>query len=644
MKPGIVLTSLTRIVASSPTKKSTRAPPSQPSASKAREREVADPLADGCGQVRGYVELGGVAEVLRGEVVELLPAHDPDLRADAGLEGAFGVLEDPALDLAAEDALLDEHLGVVLPRRGDGGVEVGPVGHLADADARAGAGRLDEHRQPQRAPGLPEGTVGGVLGGAALRRHDDVRADRQAGADEQDLHDRLVHRRSGGEHSRADVRDPGQLEQPLQGAVLAVRTVQEREDDVDLAELAGRLAGLADDQGRELGSPASTTETPAPSTSGSSAPRISSVAGSSGASTHRPSRVMPTGTTSQASRSIARSTLPALTQEMACSELRPPNTTATRGLRRSAITPTDPILSPVDLSPATLVVTTGRPSPEPGGPVNAPLVLSSTYHAGTDVGYGRDGNPVWSAFEEALGALEGGQALAFASGVAAISAILDALPQGSVVVAPAVAYSGTVNQLRELAANGRLELRSYDASDSDDVIALLPGADLLWLESATNPTMDVADIPLLSAAAHTVGATVVVDATFATPLVQRPLELGADVVVHSATKYLAGHSDVLLGVVVTQDEAWLRRLARLRHDRGGIAGPFETWLALRGLRTLALRMERAQANALELAQRLSAHPAVAEGPLSRPARSPGARRGQPGLARLRGDHQHRRGR
>jgi cystathionine gamma-synthase len=280
-------------------------------------------------------------------------------------------------------------------------------------------------------------------------------------------------------------------------------------------------------------------------------------------------------------------------------------------LRRSAITPTDPILRRVDLSPATLAVTAGRPLPEPGGPVNAPVVLSSTYHAGTEIGYGRDGNPVWSAFEEALGALEGGQALAFASGIAAVSAILDALPVGSVVVAPSVAYSGTVNLLRDLAESGRLELRSYDASDTDDAVRLLPGADLLWVESATNPTLDVADVPLLSAAAHTVGASVVVDATFATPVVQRPLELGADVVVHSATKYLSGHSDVLLGAVVTRDDAWLRRLARLRHDRGAVAGPFETWLALRGLRTLPLRMDRSQANALELARRLATHPGVA---------------------------------
>lgn len=264
----------------------------------------------------------------------------------------------------------------------------------------------------------------------------------------------------------------------------------------------------------------------------------------------------------------------------------------------------------MDLSPATLAVNAGRPAASPGAPLNVPVVLSSTFHAGGEIGYGRDGNPTWSAFEDALGALEGAQALAFASGIGAVAAILDAVPEGGVVVAPAVAYSGTVALLRQYEGSGRLEVRRYDTADPAEVLRLLPGSDLVWLESATNPMLDVADVPAVSAAAHTVGAAVAVDATFTTPLVQRPLDLGADVVVHSATKYLAGHSDVLLGATVTRDEGWYGRLASLRHDRGAIPGPFEAWLALRGLRTLAVRLDRSQANALDLAQRLVGHPAV----------------------------------
>jgi cystathionine gamma-synthase len=269
-----------------------------------------------------------------------------------------------------------------------------------------------------------------------------------------------------------------------------------------------------------------------------------------------------------------------------------------------------PILRLVDPSPATLVVSAGRPIPEPGAPLNVPLVLSSTFHAGGEIGYGRDGNPTWTAFEDALGSLDGGRGLAFASGIGAVAAVLDAVPEGGVVVAPSLAYSGTVALLQQYEGSGRLEVRRYDASDPAAALLLLPGSDLVWVESATNPMLDVADIPAIAAAAHTVGASVVVDATFVTPLVQRPLDLGGDVVVHSATKFLSGHSDVLLGAVVTRDEGWYARLARLRHDRGAIPGPFEVWLALRGLRTLAVRLDRSQANALELAQRLVAHPAV----------------------------------
>jgi cystathionine gamma-synthase len=144
------------------------------------------------------------------------------------------------------------------------------------------------------------------------------------------------------------------------------------------------------------------------------------------------------------------------------------------------------------------------------------------------------------------------------------------------------------------------------------VVAACDDAALVFLESPTNPALEVADIAAIVEAAHAAGARVVVDNTFATPLLQRPLELGADLVLHSATKYLAGHSDVQMGALVTADEQLLDVLKGRRDLVGAVPGPFEAWLALRGLRTLALRVERASANAAELADRLRTHPAVAE--------------------------------
>jgi cystathionine gamma-synthase len=266
------------------------------------------------------------------------------------------------------------------------------------------------------------------------------------------------------------------------------------------------------------------------------------------------------------------------------------------------------------LSPATRVVTLGREDPTAGGQVGAPLVLSSTYHAGGDVVYARSGNPTWSAFEQALGDLEGGNALVLASGMAAVTAALSLLPHGGTVIAPDAAYNGVVSTLDAREAEGSAVVRRVDVTDTAAVLAALEGADLLWLESPTNPMLEVADLPTLLAAAGERGVVSVVDNTVATPLLQRPLEHGADVVVHSVTKYLAGHSDVLLGAVVTPStdagRALHERLATHRTLHGGIAGPMEVWLALRGLRTLHLRVERAQASAAELAARLTTHPAV----------------------------------
>ena len=269
---------------------------------------------------------------------------------------------------------------------------------------------------------------------------------------------------------------------------------------------------------------------------------------------------------------------------------------------------------PDDLAPASLLVSAGRPPRVPGAGVNAPLELTSTYVADGEVNYARAGNRTWTAFEEALGALEGGTALVFASGMAAVAAALSLAPERGVVVAPTHAYNGTGSILGDLADAGRLEVRRVDISDTAAVVAALDGADLLWVESPTNPMLEVADVPALVAAAHERGAVVVCDNTFATPLVQQPLADGADVVMHSVTKFLSGHSDVVLGATVTAPTERGRELQeRLAHHRlihGAIAGPVETWLALRGMRTMHLRVERATANAALLAERLGGHPTV----------------------------------
>ena len=273
--------------------------------------------------------------------------------------------------------------------------------------------------------------------------------------------------------------------------------------------------------------------------------------------------------------------------------------------------PSDPNADTLGLDPATMAVHAGRPPARPGGPLTAPLVLSSTFHAGGELVYGRDGNPTWTALEAAIGALEGGQALAFASGLAAVSAVLDEVPVGGRVVAPAGAYHGTRAILAERAAAGRLaSSRLVNVADTAATLAACQGADLLWIESPTNPLLDVADVPALADGARRLGLPVVVDNTFATPLGMRPLELGADVVVHALTKFLSGHSDLVLGATVTADAERQARLLQRRSHGGAVPGPFEAWLALRGLRTLSVRLERAQANATELAYRLQAHPAV----------------------------------
>lgn len=259
----------------------------------------------------------------------------------------------------------------------------------------------------------------------------------------------------------------------------------------------------------------------------------------------------------------------------------------------------------------TQLVHAGRPAAEPGNPVNHPVELSSTYHAGGEVEYARDGTLGMRALEEAVGPVEGGEAVAYASGMAAANAILDLLPAGAVVVAAEFTYTGVALRLRELDVRGAIRLRKVDIADTDAVIAALDGADAVWIESPTNPMMEIADIPAIAAAARAQGALVVCDNTFATPLGQQPLAMGADVVLHSGTKAIGGHSDCLLGLVVTADSERAAALRLRRTLLGAAPGALECYLVLRGLRTLALRRARSQESAEIIAARLADHPAVA---------------------------------
>jgi len=264
------------------------------------------------------------------------------------------------------------------------------------------------------------------------------------------------------------------------------------------------------------------------------------------------------------------------------------------------------------LHPETMAIIAGRPPHEPDQPMSVPVHLTSTYVAGGHVEYGRYGNPSWTAFEETLGALEGGHCVSFASGMAAIAAVFDLVEPGGTIVAPRHSYTGTVAALAEREEHGRAKAVFVDITDTAAVAEACADAAMVWFETPTNPALEVADIAAIVRAAHAHGAIVAVDNTFATPLLQRPLELGADVVVHSATKYISGHSDVLMGAAITASDELAAALVQRRSLYGAIPAPFEAFLALRGLRTLPVRLERAQATAKELVRRLDGHPALEE--------------------------------
>ncbi len=263
------------------------------------------------------------------------------------------------------------------------------------------------------------------------------------------------------------------------------------------------------------------------------------------------------------------------------------------------------------LHPETLAVIAGRPERAPGNPLNEAITPASTFHAGVPLGYGRDGNPGWEAFERALGELEHGHCVTFASGLAAVSAVLDEQPVGTRVIGQRSPYFGVAEALRERARRGPLAYEPLDAVTVETLEPVIEGAGLVWIESPTNPMLDVVDLPAVIELAKSAGASVIVDNTFATPMGQNPLTLGADLVMHSGTKMIGGHSDLMLGAIVAADPAFQQRLYKRRHDTGATPGVLEVFLALRGLRTLPIRYERAQSTARDLVERLRAHPGVA---------------------------------
>ncbi len=252
----------------------------------------------------------------------------------------------------------------------------------------------------------------------------------------------------------------------------------------------------------------------------------------------------------------------------------------------------------------------GRPQRVADAPLNTPMTLASTYVAGGDLGYGRFGNPGWSALEEAIGALEHGWALAFATGMAAANAILETLPRNGKLVIPSNCYLGVAALAQDRARRDGLQVVPVPATDTAAILSAAEGADVVWLESPTNPMMDVADLPTIGAALSGTATRLVVDNTFATPVLQQPLSLGADVVLHSATKFMSGHSDALLGALVTRDDAEFTQFDDIRKTQGATPGTLEAFLVLRGIRTLPLRVRAAETSARTLSHRLSTNDGV----------------------------------
>ena len=267
---------------------------------------------------------------------------------------------------------------------------------------------------------------------------------------------------------------------------------------------------------------------------------------------------------------------------------------------------------------ATLCIHAGDTVDAATGAVMPPVYTSTTFRQpafnqpGKHV-YARASNPTRDALERCVARLESGiRGLAFASGMAAIANVLELLDAGAHVIAPADIYGGSLRLFRHVRTRtSKLEFSFVDFSDIAHVEhEIRPNTRLIWIETPTNPLLNIIDIAATAALARAHNILVAVDNTFATPCVQRPLELGCDIVMHSTTKYLGGHSDVLGGLNIVADEALGQQMASLRSATGSVAGPFDAYLVLRGVKTLALRMERHQANAMQIAQWLAGHPQV----------------------------------
>lgn len=263
-----------------------------------------------------------------------------------------------------------------------------------------------------------------------------------------------------------------------------------------------------------------------------------------------------------------------------------------------------------EISLESWLVSAGRDS-LPGAPLNVPLVPASNFILGGGRDYSRDdGTPTWEALEEIVGGLESGKAVAFASGMAAIAAVFDQLAAGAVVVLPDDCYQGVAGLAAAGAEKQRWSVQRVPVDDTAGWIRACGLADLIWLESPSNPLLTVADLEAVCAAPRKPGALVAVDNTFATPLNQQPLVFGATVSLQSATKFIGGHSDLLAGVATTRDGALWHALRKSRELTGATPGALEAFLAARGARTLALRLQRAQHTALMLAERLETHPSI----------------------------------
>jgi cystathionine gamma-synthase len=268
----------------------------------------------------------------------------------------------------------------------------------------------------------------------------------------------------------------------------------------------------------------------------------------------------------------------------------------------------------------TVAIHAGQEADPSTGAVTVPIYATSTYKQDGVGGlrggyeYSRSANPTRTALESALAALEGGvRGLAFASGLAAEDVVLRTLCRpGDHVILPGDAYGGTYRLVARVLAEWGLEYTPVPLADLDAVrSAVRPDTRVIWCETPTNPLLGIADIAALADLAHAAQARLVVDNTFASPYLQQPLRLGADVVVHSTTKYLGGHSDVVGGAVVVADTDLGAQLAYAQNAIGSVAGPFDAWLVLRGIKTLAVRMDRHCANAERIVEFLCDHPAVA---------------------------------